>query len=262
MTTYPISKIRSGEVAVRIENYEQYKKLCEAVSDKWNNEKTYCDKFEYYGMYEGGTTVTYITSTELVDRTLIDFHQIDWEEGKEVDWSSIKNEDLGKRLEKWEEGKKEVIMDDEKYLQVANNLIFKTVSGKFGLTSIDEHDQVDGYYDTYKEAFFSLKLIMQLKELSTLKAENERLSMRVAQLEMEAESTSNKYCESLTDIAQLKLQLLESSKSSQELSLKQRMAWELYVAGFNHGIADKWTIAECYRSANIFLNYKGGDDEQ
>ena len=31
-------------------------------------------------------------------------------------------------------------------------LIFETLGGKYGLQSHDEHDQVDGYYDTYEEA--------------------------------------------------------------------------------------------------------------
>jgi hypothetical protein len=35
-------------------------------------------------------------------------------------------------------------------------LIFETIGGKFGLESIDEHDQVDGYFDTYKEAELAL----------------------------------------------------------------------------------------------------------
>lgn len=238
-TTYPISKIRSGEIAVRIENYEQYKKLCEAVSDKWNNEKTYCDKFEYYGMYEGGTTVTYITSTELVDRTLIDFQQIDWEEGKE-----------------------EVIMDDEKYLQVANNLIFKTVSGKFGLTSIDEHDQVDGYYDTYKEAFFSLKLIMQLKELTSLKAENERLKDEKKELRSDMENLKEASLNVAIKLVQQlkKIKVLESSQSSQSSQETEldRKAWELHLQ------YQTMSPESAYMYAKIFIDYrnsKGGKNE-
>ena len=31
-------------------------------------------------------------------------------------------------------------------------LIFETLGGKYGLQSHDEHDQVDGYFDTYEEA--------------------------------------------------------------------------------------------------------------
>ena len=78
--------------------------------------------------------------------------------------------------------------------------------------------------------------------------ENETLSSKNATL-------AANYFESYQQLQQ------QQTSQPQELSLKQRMAWELYVSGFNHGIADKWTIAECYRSANIFLNYKGGENE-
>ena len=36
--------------------------------------------------------------------------------------------------------------------EVAKRLIFETISGKYGLSSINEHDQVDGYFETYEEA--------------------------------------------------------------------------------------------------------------
>ena len=45
--------------------------------------------------------------------------------------------------------------------EVAEILIFKTIGGKYGLASSDEHDQVDGYFDTYLEAFITLKLKWQ-----------------------------------------------------------------------------------------------------
>ena len=218
MTTYPISKIRSGEVAVKLTSIEQFKKI--AQSDK----VTFFRKDKYY---------TFIND-ELHDvhnwNITCNFTQIDWEEGKE-----------------------EVIMDDEKYLQVANNLIFKTVSGKFGLTSIDEHDQVDGYYDTYKEAFFSLKLIMQLKELSTIKSENERLKEEKKKLQKE-----------VTDY-KLSINLFGLGNSStpspnQELSLRQRMAWELVKNNIDthkgRFVTSDVTIGDSYAIVNDFLNYK------
>jgi hypothetical protein len=45
--------------------------------------------------------------------------------------------------------------------EVAEILIFKTIGGNYGLASSDEHDQVDGYFDTYLEAFITLKLKWQ-----------------------------------------------------------------------------------------------------
>ena len=52
-------------------------------------------------------------------------------------------------------------MKKETLEEVAKKLIFETISGKYGLESIDEHDQVDGYFDTYLEAFLTLKLKWQ-----------------------------------------------------------------------------------------------------
>lgn len=41
----------------------------------------------------------------------------------------------------------------EKYNIVnPQKLIFQTIGGSYGLESIDEHDQVDGYFDAYEEA--------------------------------------------------------------------------------------------------------------
>jgi hypothetical protein len=45
--------------------------------------------------------------------------------------------------------------------EVAKRLIFKTIGGNYGLASSDEYDQVDGYFDTYLEAFLTLKLKLQ-----------------------------------------------------------------------------------------------------
>jgi len=41
-------------------------------------------------------------------------------------------------------------------LPSGRELIFETIGGSYGLESIDEHDQVDGYFDTYKEAELAL----------------------------------------------------------------------------------------------------------
>jgi hypothetical protein len=82
---------------------------------------------------------------------------------------------------------------------------------------------------------------------------------------MEAETTANKYSESLTDIAQLKLQLRDSSKTSQnqELSLRQHMAWEIVLSSVIITKEDTTHIdfGVAYDIVKTFLNYKGGDDD-
>lgn len=37
------------------------------------------------------------------------------------------------------------------------DLIFQTMNGRFGVIATDEHDQVDGYFDTYEEALDFIK---------------------------------------------------------------------------------------------------------
>lgn len=37
------------------------------------------------------------------------------------------------------------------------DLIFKTMNGRFGVIATDEYDQVDGYFDTYEEALYFIK---------------------------------------------------------------------------------------------------------
>jgi hypothetical protein len=50
-------------------------------------------------------------------------------------------------------------------LPSGRELIFETIGGSYGLESIDEHDQVDGYFDTYKEA--ELALFKNITEFET-----------------------------------------------------------------------------------------------
>lgn len=45
--------------------------------------------------------------------------------------------------------------------EAAERLIYKTFGGNYGLTSFDEHDQVDGIFDTYEEAFACLKKLIE-----------------------------------------------------------------------------------------------------
>jgi regulator of replication initiation timing len=208
-TKYPISKIRSGEVAVKLTSLEQFKKI---APEQDNEQEAFSPNF--YHVYERKQKYVpelelyWITKRECNLYTLIDFPQIDWEEKEEV-----------------------IIATDADSVERINELE---------------------------------------NQLASLKAENERLkrdmgdiTRKNVELVLENETLSSKNATLAANYFESYQQLQQQQTSqSQELSLRQRMAWELYVSGFNHGIADKWTIAECYRSANIFLNYKGGDDEQ
>jgi len=208
-TKYPISKIRSGEVAVKLTSLEQFKKI---APEQDNEQEAFSPNF--YHVYERKQKYVpelelyWITKRECNLYTLIDFPQIDWEEKEEV-----------------------IIATDADSVERINELE---------------------------------------NQLASLKAENERLkrdmgdiTRKNVELVLENETLSSKNATLAANYFESYQQLQQQQTSqSQELSLRQRMAWELYVSGFNHGIADKWTIAECYRSANIFLNYKGGDDGQ
>jgi regulator of replication initiation timing len=208
-TKYPISKIRSGEVAVKLTSLEQFKKI---APEQDNEQEAFSPNF--YHVYERKQKYVpelelyWITKRECDLYTLIDFPQIDWEEKEEV-----------------------IIATDADSVERINELENQLAS----LKSENERLKRDMGDITRK----NVELVL----------ENETLSSKNATL-------AANYFESYQQLQQ------QQTSQSQELSLRQRMAWELYVSGFNHGIADKWTIAECYRSANIFLNYKGGDDGQ
>ena len=49
--------------------------------------------------------------------------------------------------------------------EAAERLIFKTIGGNYGIMSSDENDQVDGYYNTYEEAYLTLKLKWQAERM-------------------------------------------------------------------------------------------------
>jgi regulator of replication initiation timing len=230
-TKYPISKIRSGEVAVKLTSLEQFKKI---APEQDNEQEAFSPNF--YHVYERKQKYVpelelyWITKRECNLYTLIDFSQIDWEEVKE-------------------ETVEEAIKREYEARKFNSDFPFEPQSFKIGAKW--QKEQLD-------------------KELSSLKAENERLkrdmgdiTRKNVELVLENETLSSKNATLAANYFESYQQLQQQQTSqSQELSLRQRMAWELYVSGFNHGIADKWTIAECYRSANIFLNYKGGDDGQ
>ena len=226
-TKYPISKIRSGEVAVKLTSIEQFKKIAPEQSGVHD----YVEGL-YHTYFDGKLTwmAKEYTSGNECEETLIDFSQIDWEEVKE-------------------ETVEEAIKREYEARKFNSDFPFEPQSFKIGAKW--QKEQLD-------------------KELSSLKAENERLkrdmgdiTRKNVELVLENETLSSKNATLAANYFESYQQLQQQQTSqSQELSLRQRMAWELYVSGFNHGIADKWTIAECYRSANIFLNYKGGDDGQ
>jgi regulator of replication initiation timing len=226
-TKYPISKIRSGEVAVKLTSLEQFKKIAPEQSGVHD----YVEGL-YHTYFDGKLTwmAKEYTSGNECEETLIDFSQIDWEEVKE-------------------ETVEEAIKREYEARKFNSDFPFEPQSFKIGAKW--QKEQLD-------------------KELSSLKAENERLkrdmgdiTRKNVELVLENETLSSKNATLAANYFESYQQLQQQQTSqSQELTLRQRMAWELYVSGFNHGIADKWTIAECYRSANIFLNYKGGDDGQ
>ena len=56
-------------------------------------------------------------------------------------------------------------MKRETLEEAAERLIFKTIGGNYGIMSSDENDQVDGYYNTYEEAYLTLKLKWQAERM-------------------------------------------------------------------------------------------------
>ena len=238
-TKYPISKIRSGEVAVKLTSIEQYEKL--EPSEK----VSFFRKDKYYAFINGKLNDVHNWNITC------DFHQIDWEEGKEEVEVAAE-----KYAKDWEEIHPELDPEDITPIEMSKIDFIQGAEWQ----KEQSVDQLSALQSTIDQLTFQLK---------AADAENERLkrdmgdiTRKNVELVLENETLSSKNATLAANYFESYQQLQQQQTSQpQELSLKQRMAWELYVSGFNHGIADKWTIAECYRSANIFLNYKGGENE-
>ena len=215
-TKYPISKIRSGKVAVKLTDFDQFKKIAPERDLQYYEFKSYYRADYYHGYL--ANEFQWIPFHFKVEYTLIDFSQIVWEEVKE------------------ETDIVDIILKHDDGVEDPNSFSWQVEAKEL-------RNQLSTLQSTIDQLQFQLK---------AADAENERLKEESEKLKSENEEVYR----------QLKLREFPNPSQNQELSLRQRMAWELYVSGFNHGIADKWTIAECYRSANIFLNYKGGDDGQ
>ena len=201
-TKYPISKIRSGEVAVKLTSLEQFKKI---APEQDNEQEAFSPNF--YHVYERKQKYVpelelyWITKRECNLCTLIDFSQIDWEEKEEV-----------------------IIATDADSVERINELE---------------------------------------NQLASLKAENERLkrdmgdiTRKNVELVLENETLSSKNATLAANYFESYQQLQQQQTSqSQELSLRQRMAWEYLM---------KYTdvfVLESYELADKFLNYKGGENE-
>jgi hypothetical protein len=190
MKTYPISDIRSGKVAVKLESLEQFKKI--APEQHLNEDINGCDfKKDLYHSYRYHNRLTWF-SNEFINHkdckeTLIDFSQIDWEEKKVSD-----------------------------------------------ILTLDEQ-RSEGFKVGYKEGFDHSKDI-----IASLKSENEMFK---------AENEILKECnDSFVDN-------FNKNNPPQELTLKQRMAWE-YLMKYKD-----ITTSESYCLAERFLNYNGGENE-
>jgi len=187
---YSISKIRNGEVSVKLTSLEQFKKIAPDNNIANFRKDTY-HKFVLHNNF------MWIPNMLVSPFTKCDFHQIDWEEGKE-------ETDASKFLAI--KGLKDTLFD------VSNPSADNWIKG--GLSQL-------------------------LEEYTSIhKAENERLS---------------KENEELTTTVKVLYRKLEGT--NQELTLKQRMAWELWKAG---GI----TLEQAYQDVDNFLNYKGGENDK
>lgn len=206
-TTYPISKIRSGEVAVKLTSDEQYEKLDPS------GKVYFFRKDKYYAFINGKLNDVHNWNITC------DFQQIDWEEGNEetVEEASIKH-----------------------------------------CNTIDEFPRLENPMFSFKEGAKWQKEQSD-KELSNLKAENERLKEENEELRCDMkelkEASLNLAINTANDLGKLKK---PESSQNQELSLKQRMAWE-YIS---QNEIPKAGFSFVYEIVDNFLNYKGEDDEK
>lgn len=82
---YTLTDLQEKKIAVKLRNYEEYKRLCDAVGDKFNDENFYSDEWEYYGIDDSESEIVYMNDKDLQGRILLDsIDEIDLgDEGKE-----------------------------------------------------------------------------------------------------------------------------------------------------------------------------------
>jgi regulator of replication initiation timing len=221
-TKYPISKIRSGKVAVKLTDFDQFKKIAPERDLQYYEFKSYYRADYYHGYL--ANEFQWIPFHFKVEYTLIDFSQIDWEEVKE-------------------ETVEEAIKREYEARKFNSDFPFEPQSFKIGAKW--QKEQLD-------------------KELSSLKAENERLkrdmgdiTRKNVELVLENETLSSKNATLAANYFESYQQLQQQQTSqSQELSLRQRMAWEYLKENPQVG------VEKSFKYIDNFLNYKGGNDEQ
>lgn len=234
-TKYPISKIRIGEVAVKLTSIEQFKKIAPEQKD-FDAFMSYF-RVDYYHSYVNDE-FQWLTQLEKDVSTLIDFTQIDWEEGKE-------------------ETVEEAIKREYEARKFNSDFPFEPQSFKIGAKWQKEQsvDQLSALQSTIDQLTFQLK---------AADAENERLkrdmgdiTRKNVELVLENETLSSKNATLAANYFESYQQLQQQQTSQpQELTLKQRMAWEFYKE-WDHCTTDK-----AFKLVEDFLNYKGGNDEQ
>lgn len=227
---YPISDIRSGKIAVKLTDIEQFKK----IAPEQKQIKGHYIPNLYHACMDFEKMLSWMSDdyvhSSMCKETLIDFSQIEWGEEVKEETTEVKKDIKPYPFYAYASG----------YYQNNCAVCKNTFTGDKLARMCLECAIV-----TSKTELEQLRFQLQAAD-----AENERLSNRVEQLEQEMNEAMN----------QLKLRQSTPHPTESELD---RKAWEIYVSGFNHGIADKWTIAECYRTARIFIDYrdKGGENE-
>ena len=209
-TKYPISKIRSGKVAVKLTDFDQFKKIAPERDLQYYEFKSYYRADYYHGYL--ANEFQWIPFHFKVEYTLIDFSQIVWEEVKE------------------ETDIVDIILKHDDGVEDPNSFSWQVEAKEL-------RNQLSTLQSTIDQLQFQLK---------AADAENERLKEESEKLKAENEEVYR----------QLKLREFPNPSQNQELTLRQRMAWEYLKENPQVG------VEKSFKYIDNFLNYKGGNDEQ
>lgn len=223
---YTLTDLKERKIAVKLRNYDEYKRLCEAVGDKFNDKCYYSDDFGYYGIDDNESQIDYMIDNDLVGRILLE---------------SIDEIALGEENEEVKE-----FINEPFYIQKLEEQITR-LKGELDKSQEAGRCIAEKLADEMKEK------VSYMEEVNRLKGENESLTSDLNRMNMESEIVANQYSGLLTDIAQLKLQLKE--QSTPDLEKRERMAWELFVkaAEISKGKHIELTIDDCFEYVDELL---------
>lgn len=240
---YTLQDLKDKKIAVRLRGYNEFELVCDILNVR--RLKGAFNIYLYHGIDASGIWM-YLKPEELEGRTLLEsIDMIDLEvtmqDVIEVTDKAIAEADLEVKEEVKETSFTWQVMEAD--LANAKEEIAR-LKGELEKSQEAGQSIAQMLNDEMKEK------VALMNEIIRLKGENEALKNKINLVELTEVNTANKYSSALTEIAQLKLQLRESSQISQDQEKRERMAWEAWLKD------GSLNPKEAFELADLFLNYR------